>query len=213
MMKFHVLLALVIIMPDPVNAFTIHKNLHSPPHISTSPTAFTSAENDRSRCVSLISKTSAGQGNSRMRSKCTRLHAEKDSGKMTTLHLTGKETLQSDPVPLQSSLKSFLEQDEIKSMLLAANGGGDEPPQVLSKTVSISYKDEWTKQARSVGAQDPDPENGDVVYKVNTNGLKLPGIVVKSECLIGTKLITDTGDVSALPIYEFVFIQIGWGSP
>ncbi len=206
-MKSHVLLALVIIAPDPVNAFTLRKNLYPPPHISTSPAAFTSPENDRSRCVSSISNTLTGQRNSRMGTKRTRLHAEKDSGKMTTLHLTGKEILQSDPVPLRSSLKSFLEQDEIKTMLLAGNSGGDEPPQALSKSVSISYKDEWTKQARIVGAQDPDPENGDVVCKVNTSGLKLPGIVVKSVAFIGTKVITDTGDDSALPIYEFVFIR------
>lgn len=141
----------------------------------------------------------------------TCLFAEKNQNGMATLHFAGSETFQSDPVPLQSysTLKSFFSKEEVQSMLLSGNGDGDVPPKSLSKEESKSYKDQWTEQARKVGGEDPDPDNGDIVYKVNTGGINFAGLKVKSEAIIGVKLVKSNGDGEndmVLPQYELVLI-------
>ncbi len=137
----------------------------------------------------------------------TCLRATAESTGKTILNFKGKESFTSDPVPLKSNsaLHSFFERNDLLVMLLAGTGNADEPPTVLSKAESISFQEQWTAQARIVGAKDPDPENGDLVCRVLTGEIKFPGLNVKSEAIIGTKLIKGSEDTDG-PIYELVFI-------
>jgi hypothetical protein len=202
-MKLFFLFALLAFIAAPINAFTLSKNSFQSSCFVPVSTA--------SLCCGIVSTSLnnlKGKNNSPTKTTFTCLHAENDSTGMTTLHFTGKQTFQSDPVPLRSytTLKLFFEQDDLRTMLLAGAGDGDEPPRALPKHESISFKEQWTAQARSVGGEDPDPENGDVVCWVNTGSMDIAGLKVKSEAIIGTKLITGVDDL-ALPVYELVFIR------
>jgi hypothetical protein len=138
----------------------------------------------------------------------THLHAEKPG--MTTLHFKGKETFRSDPVRLNSTtaIQSFFQQeaDELRKMLLS--GSGNNAAKILSQPECISMKQEWAERARNVGGKAPDLEQGDVVCRVNTGGMNFVGLEVKSEAMIGTKLVfPDARDVESTSAENDVFIS------
>jgi len=72
-------------------------------------------------------------------------------------------------------------------MLLS--GSGNNKATILSQAECISMKDAWTERARDVGGEAPDLEQGDVVCRVNTGGMNFAGLDVKSDAMIGTKLV------------------------
>ena len=57
-------------------------------------------------------------------------------------------------------------------------------------------KEDWLEQARNSGGDDPSPETnrGDMVCRVNTVGMNFAGLVIKSDAMIGTKLVFPSSD-------------------
>jgi len=95
-----------------------------------------------------------------------------------------------------ASIQSFFqeESDELRKLLLG--GAGNNPAMILSQAESIAMKEDWLEQARNSGGDDPSPETnrGDMVCRVNTVGMNFAGLVIKSDAMIGTKLVFPNSD-------------------
>ena len=65
------------------------------------------------------------------------------------------------------------------------------------------------EQCKNVGGDDPSPESGDVVCRVNTGGMNFAGLSVQSDAMIGTKLIlpAEATPSPSSPEYQLVFIK------
>lgn len=100
-------------------------------------------------------------------------------------------------------------------MLLS--GSGNNAARILSQAECVSMKEQWAERARNVGGEAPDLDQGDVVCRVNTGGMNFVGLEVKSDAMIGTKLVfpdainiesTSAGnDVFVSPEYQLTFIK------
>ncbi len=142
--------------------------------------------------------------------------SKKEKKGMTTLHFKGEKVFQTDPLPLESMdvLQSFFERekDEIRSILLSGSSGKNTVVALPGKE-GVKEKEAWSKQCQVVGGNLPSFENGDVVYRVNADGMNMGGLQIKNEMLIGaTTKIGNTGDDTSSintnsPEYQFVFIS------
>ncbi len=144
------------------------------------------------------------------------------SKRIASLHFKGAKIYKSEPVPIlhdttatassNNDILSFFQKDEILPLIL--NGEREDCVELLdNKNVNEALLDQWTKQARIVGANTPSMSSGDDVFQVQTGNMNVYGLKIKSNSLIGVKyvdkdeLASSKSNDGGRPEYELVFIK------
>ncbi|GFH51172.1 hypothetical protein CTEN210_07648 [Chaetoceros tenuissimus] len=142
------------------------------------------------------------------RSTSSQLYAQSSEKATTTLHFKGNKVFKTDPIPLKAdSIETLFVSNLNGIRKLLLSGSGNNKAEILSGEESNKLMNEWKKQTLKVGASTPDAENHpelDVICRVNTSGINFVGLEVKSDALIGTKLVLNE---NSSPEIQLVFIK------
>ena len=142
------------------------------------------------------------------RSSLSQLYAQSSEKATTTLHFKGNKIFKTDPIPLKADRIETLfvrNLNDIRKLLLS--GSGNNKAEILLGEEANKLMNEWKKQTVKVGASTPDAEKHpelDVICRVNTSGINFVGLEVKSDALIGTKLVRKE---NSSPEIQLVFIK------
>jgi hypothetical protein len=142
------------------------------------------------------------------RSSSSQLYAQSNEKATTTLHFKGNKVFKTDPIPIKADNIETLFVSNLKDIRkLLLSGSGNNKAEILSEEESSKLMNEWKKQTVKVRALTPDAEEHpelDVICRVNTSGINFVGLEVKSDALIGTKLVLNE---NSSPEIQLVFIK------
>jgi len=115
-----------------------------------------------------------------------------------TLLFSSDMILEVDPVPKISPDKvvEFFKIGENRNT--AVSGGGKNPVETIEMTPELMAQ--WKKLAKENGGEEP--ESTDVFLSVTTGGINFPGLKLKSQALIGSKLVLE----STYPEFQFTLL-------
>lgn len=141
------------------------------------------------------------------RSSSSQLYAQSNEKATTTLHFKGNKVFKTS-VPLKADNIETLFVSNLKDIRkLLLSGSGNNNAEILSEEESNKLMNEWKKQTVKVGALTPNAEEHpelDVICRVNTSGINFVGLEVKSDALIGTKLVLNE---NSSPEIQLVFVK------